>query len=102
MSGVACGWWAIGKSARLCRTATVADVQAVEGRAMEWAESYFRDTYKSAPPFAHDALAGLACGKAPDLAPAARRWLTQRYLLTSDDHLSIPIFGAWVEHHAMV
>ena len=84
------------------RTSTVADVQAVEGRAIEWAESYFRDTYKSAPAFAHDALGGLACGKAVDLAPAARRWLTQRYLLTSGDRLAIPIFGAWVEHHAMV
>jgi hypothetical protein len=37
------------------KTAAVADVQAVEGRAMEWAESYFRDTYKSAPTVAHDA-----------------------------------------------
>jgi hypothetical protein len=52
-------------------TATVADVQAVENRAMEWAESYFRDTYKSAPPFAHDALGGLACGKTVELTPAA-------------------------------
>jgi hypothetical protein len=84
------------------KTATVADVQAVEGRAIEWAESYFRDTYKSAPTAAHDALAGLARGKAVDLTPAARRWLTQRYLLTPGDRLAIPVFGAWVEHHAMV
>jgi len=83
-------------------TATVADVHAVEGRAMEWAESYFRDTYKNAPAFAQDALAGLAQGKAVDLTPAARRWLVQRYLLTSDDGLAIPVFGAWVEHYAMV
>ena len=72
------------------------------GRAIEWAESYFRDTYKSAPTAAHDALAGLARGKAVDLTPAARRWLTQRYLLTPGDRLAIPVFGAWVEHHAMV
>ena len=83
------------------KTATVADVQAVEGRAIEWAESYFRDTYKSAPTVAHDALAGLA-REAVDLTPAARRWLTQRYLLTSGDRLAIPVFGAWVEHHSMV
>ena len=84
------------------KTATAADVPAVEGRAMEWAESYFRDTYKSAPTVAHDALAGLAQGNAVDLTPAARRWLTQRYLLTPGDRLAIPVFGAWVEHHSMV
>jgi len=84
------------------KTATVADVQAVEGRAIEWAEGYFRDTYKSAPPAAHPALGGLAQGEAVDVTPAARRWLTQRYLLTPGDHLSIPVFGAWVAHHAMV
>lgn len=84
------------------KTATVADVQAVEGRAIEWAESYFRDTYKSAPTVAQDALASLAQGPAVDLTPAARRWLTQRYLLTPGDRLAIPVFGAWVEHHSMV
>jgi hypothetical protein len=84
------------------KTATAADVQAVEGRAIEWAESYFRDTYKNAPTAAHDALAGLAQGKAAGLTPAARRWLTQRYLLTPGDRLAIPVFGAWVEHHSMV
>ena len=84
------------------KTATLADVQAVEGRVIEWAESYFRDTFKSAPTVAHDALAGLAQGNAVDLTPAARRWLTQRYLLTPGDRLAIPVFGAWVEHHSMV
>jgi hypothetical protein len=80
------------------KTATVADVQAVESRAIEWAESYFRDMYKSAP----EGLGRLARGEAGDLTPAARRWLTQRYLLTSDDRLAIPVFGAWIEHHALV
>jgi hypothetical protein len=84
------------------KTVTVDDVKVVEARAMEWAESYFRDTYKRAPALVLEALAGLACGKAVDLSPAARRWLTQRYLLTPDDRLAIPIFGAWVEQHAVV
>jgi hypothetical protein len=50
---------------------------------------------------AHDALAGLAQGTAVDVTLAARRWLTQRYLLAPGDGL-IPVFGAWVEHHSMV
>src|SRR5207237_9528236 len=37
------------------KTAALSDVQAVDGRAIEWAESYFRDTYKSAPTVARDA-----------------------------------------------
>ena len=84
------------------KTAAVGDVQAVEGRAIEWAESYFRDTYKSAPPAARDAIGRLAQGEAADLMPVARRWLAQRYLLTPDDRLAIPAFGAWIEHHALV
>jgi hypothetical protein len=84
------------------KTASVADVQAVEGRAIERAETYFRDTFKSAPELARDALGHLALGEPVDLTPAARRWLTQRYLLTPDDRLAIPIFGAWIAHHALV
>jgi hypothetical protein len=84
------------------QVATVDDVQAVEGRAIEWAETYFRDAYRSAPEVAREALAHLIQGQATDLTPLARRWLTQRYLLTPDDRLAIPLFGAWIEHHALV
>ena len=84
------------------KTAAVDDVQAVEGRAIEWAESYFRDTYKSAPAAAGDAIGRLAQGEPVDLTPTARRWLAQRYLLTPGDRLAIPVFGAWIEHHALV
>jgi hypothetical protein len=82
------------------RTATVADVEAVEDRAIEYAEPYFRDMYKSAPAAAREALDRLSHGPA-DLSPVARRWLTQRYLLTPDDSLSVPLFGAWISHHAI-
>ncbi len=84
------------------QVAMVDDVQAVEGRAIEWAETYFRDAYRSAPAPARDALARLIQGQTPDLSPLARRWLMQRYLLTPDDRLSIPLFGAWIEHHVLV
>src|ERR1022692_2795107 len=84
------------------QVATIDDVQAVEGRAIEWAETYFRDAYRSAPPTAREALAPLIQGGTADITPLARRWLTQRYLLTPDDRLSIPLFGAWIEHHALV
>ena len=82
--------------------ATLADVQAVEGRAIEWAEGYFRDTYKSAPELVREAIGRLARGEPVVLASATRRWLAQRYLLTSEDRLAIPVFGAWIEHHALV
>ena len=82
------------------RTAVIAAVDAVQGQAIEWAEPYFRDMYKSAPAAAREALDHLSQGPA-DLSPAAHRWLTQRYLLTPGDHLAIPLFGAWISHHAI-
>jgi hypothetical protein len=84
------------------QVARVDDVQAVEGRAIEWAETYFRDAYRSAPAPAREALARLIQGQTANPTPLARRWLTQRYLLTPDERLSIPLFGAWIEHHALV
>jgi len=84
-------------------SATIDDVQAVSPRAIEWAESYFRDAFRSAPPPAHEALARLIRGQSlSDLQPLARRWLAQRYLLTPDDRLAVPLFGTWIEHHALV
>ena len=82
------------------RTAVIAAVDAVQGQAIEWAEPYFRDMYKSAPAAAREALDHLSQGPA-DLSPAAHRWLTQRYLLTPGDRLSVPLFGAWISHHAI-
>jgi hypothetical protein len=84
------------------QSATMDDVAAVESRVFEWAEGYFRDMYRSAPERARDALADLSQGKPVELSPATRRWLAQRYLLTPDDRLAIPIFGAWIEHYALV
>jgi hypothetical protein len=81
---------------------SVADVKAVEGRAIEWAEGYFRDTYKNAPEGARGALDRLSQGQGVELAAGTRRWLAQRYLLTADDQLAIPVFGAWIENYALV
>jgi len=36
------------------------------------------------------------------MSPAARRWLTQRYLLPGEDRLTIPLFGAWIAQDALV
>ena len=86
------------------RTATITDIAAVEERAIEWAEPYFRDMYKSAPGPVRQALDHLShhLNETPaDLSPAARRWLTRRYLLTPDDRLSVPLFGTWIAHHAI-
>jgi hypothetical protein len=82
------------------RTAMITDIAAVEGRAIEWAEPYFRDMYKSAPAAAREALDHLSQGPA-DVSPAAHRWLTRRYLLTPGDRLAVPLFGAWISHHAI-
>jgi len=82
------------------RTALIADIATVEERAIEWAEPYFRDMYKSAPTAAREALDHLSQGPA-DLSPVARRWLSQRYLLTPADQLAVPLFGAWISHHAI-
>ena len=84
------------------KVATLSDVQAVEGRAIEWAEGYFRDMYTWAPEAVREALGLLARGETIDLAPTTRRWLAQQYLLTSNDRLAVPVFGAWIEHHALV
>ena len=78
-----------------------ADVDVVEGRAIEWADGYLRDTYKSAPPAARDALERLGTGQPIDPSPEVRRWLSKRYLLTSDDRLAVPLFAAWLAHHAL-
>jgi hypothetical protein len=82
------------------RTVTIADVADVEERAIEYAEPYFRDMYKSAPAAAREALDHLSQGPA-DVSPAAHRWLTRRYLLTPGDRLAVPLFGAWISHHAI-
>jgi hypothetical protein len=84
------------------REATLADVQAIEARAIEWAGSYFGDMYKSAPKAAQIALGALAQDRTADLSPPVRPWLAQRYLLTAENRLAIPLFGAWIEHHALV
>ena len=82
--------------------ARIGDVATVEDRVIEWAEPYFRDLYRKAPPAAVDALADMAEGGKRPVDAAARRWLDQQYLLTADDRLSVPVFGSWIAHHGFV
>jgi hypothetical protein len=84
------------------RAATVADVEAIEGRALEWAEGYFRDLYRWAPEPVRAVLGCLARGETAAITPPARRWLERQYLLTPDDRLAVPLLGKWIEHHALV
>ena len=74
----------------------------METRAIEWAEGYFRDMFRWAPETVREALWRMARGEPGEMTPAARRWLAQRYLLTGDDRLAVPLFGTWIEHHALV
>jgi hypothetical protein len=83
------------------QVASLADIRAIQTRAVEWAEPYLRDMHKDAPPEARDALARLARNETVDLTPRARRWLVQRYLLTPEDRLAIPLFASWIEHYAL-
>ncbi|MBL8240682.1 MAG: hypothetical protein JNM66_24905 [Bryobacterales bacterium] len=85
-----------------CQAATIHDFQALEEKVIEWAEAYFRDMYNAAPAPVREALDQLAQGLPATLAPATRRWLNQRYLLTDQDRLAIPIFGSWLKFHALV
>ena len=84
------------------KAASLDDVKAVEIRAIEWAGPFFQDAYKSAPPAVQTVLGNLALSKPVDLTLSVRRWLTQRYLLTGDDHFAIPMFGVWIQHQGYV
>jgi hypothetical protein len=82
--------------------ASLAHLDAIQTRAIDWAEPYFRDMHKDAPPETRDALAHLARGETVIFTPRTRRWLTQRYLLTPENTLAIPLFASWIEHYAAV
>ena len=84
------------------QTCIAADVEAVESAAIEWAQAYFGDTYRHAPPGAQQALIALAQGEAINPDAATRRWLAYRQLLTVDGGLAVPLFGAWMHHHGWV
>lgn len=84
------------------KTAAVEDVDAVVGKAFEWADSFFRDTHRHAPPEAREVLDAFARGAQPHIPPAGRRWLTRRCLLTADDRLAVPLFADWIGYHALV
>jgi hypothetical protein len=56
----------------------------------------YREITGAADP-ADEALGRLARGEAVELAPR-RTALTG----TSDDRVAVPVFGAWIEHHALV
>ena len=82
------------------QVAFLADVNCIETRAIDWAEPYFRDMHKDAPPETREALAHLAQGETVTLGPRTTRWLAQRYLLTPEDTLAIPLFASWLERYA--
>lgn len=82
--------------------ASRADIDAIQTPAIEWAEPYFRDMHKDAPPETREALTHLARGEAVNLTARTKRWLAQRYLLTPEDSLAIPLFASWIEHYAVV
>ena len=57
------------------KATSLADVQAIQTRTIEWAEPYFRDMHKDAPPETREALTRLARGEAINLTPRTKRWL---------------------------
>ncbi|ASF45134.1 nSTAND1 domain-containing NTPase [Methylovulum psychrotolerans] len=79
-----------------CRTAELADLEAVERRALEQSAYYFRHLYRTAPESARAALQGLAQGETTSLDPRTRRWLERRLLIDGQGQLNIPVLGRWL------
>jgi energy-coupling factor transporter ATP-binding protein EcfA2 len=78
------------------RQADLKDIPRVEADVLQQATYYFRNTYQTAPPQGKEVLLDLAFDRKPQLDAATRRWLRRRLLLTDEDSLSIPVFGAWL------
>lgn len=78
------------------REATLDDLAPVEETVLTRWKPYFADTVNAAPPHARDVLIALAHGRLPELDNRARRWLRRRCLLTEEDHLRVPVLGAWI------
>lgn len=83
-------------------TATIADVAAVQPSVLEWAGSYFADTFRSAPADVQNILLNLSEYRPVHLTPNQRRWLDHRNLLTTNDRLAVPLFGTWIQTRAPI
>ena len=53
------------------------------------------------PPETREALSHLAHCESVTVTPRTIRWLNQRYLLTPEGTLAIPLFASWIEHYAL-
>ncbi len=84
------------------RPAVLDDVAAIEPRIFEAADSFFRNTFTSAPEDVKPHLEKLARGEsgADGFPPKVRRWLDRRNLLTPTGALAVPALGTWIAAHA--
>ncbi len=77
------------------------DLDTVFEKVLAGSGSYFRQTVAPLPASARSALTALAKGRVPDLAPADRRRLQRRLLLTPDNGLAIPLLAVWLQEEGL-
>ena len=84
------------------RPAAVDDVDAIEPRVLEAADSFLRHSFTSAPEDVKPWLEKLASGEANgnEASPKVRQWLNRRNLLTPAGELSVPALGTWIIKNA--
>ncbi len=84
------------------RPAAVDDVDAIEPRVLEAADSFLRHSFTSAPEDVKPWLEKLASGEANgnEASPKVRQWLNRRNLLTPAGELSVPALGTWIVKNA--
>ena len=76
------------------RNAVLADVSQIEPKVFEASNSFFSNSFGSAPDFVQSALVRLATGESLKTyaPPRIRRWLDRRNPLDADNRLAHPLF----------
>lgn len=78
------------------RTASAADLQAVEEAVLEQAAYYFRNVWGDLPPLAQAVVAAAAQGHPLPADHAMRRILQRRQLMGDNGEFLVPVFGRWI------
>jgi len=78
------------------RQARMGDLPIVEDEVLTQASYYLRHTFESAPAEAKPALTAIALDRSIEISVRTRRWLRQRWLLTEQDQLWVPVLGTWL------
>lgn len=77
-------------------SSTIDDVDIVEKKILSEASPYFKHTFDSISEEGRDVLKALALGQSVRIDPPLRRNLRRRLLIDEQEHLAIPVLGAWI------